>query len=62
LTLVLVLKWVFGGREGVVVSSDSFEQFEDAVGRIESALIGRFMGLREQGLKPDLSMVWLVLM
>lgn len=122
MTLVLVLKWVLGGREGVVISSDSratvgpvsyetrkvhpillriseeyiplavaggagdatlikqsyrlcekilqdlavaewesktpsFEQFEDAVRQIESTLISRFRGLREQGLEPDFSMV-----
>jgi 20S proteasome alpha/beta subunit len=122
LTLVLVLKWVFKDREGVVVSSDSkvtlgpvsfetrkvypivlrvdgdyvplaiaggagdatlikqsyricekilqdlairewgrktpsFEQFEEAVRQIESALISRFRGLREQGLEPDFSMI-----
>jgi hypothetical protein len=34
-----------------------FEQFEDAVYQVESALIKRFRELREQGLKPDFSMI-----
>ncbi len=44
-----VKKW----RKG----TPSFEQFEKAVGEIESALISKFRGLREQGLEPDFSMV-----
>jgi hypothetical protein len=35
----------------------SLGQFEEAVGQIESALIGRFRGLREQGLEIDFHMV-----
>jgi len=122
MTLILALKWVLGGKEGVVVSSDSkvtfgpvsyetrkvypillsvdgenvplaiasgagdatlikqgyrlcekvlrdlavkrwgkrtpsFEEFEEAVGQIESAFIGRFRKLREQGLEPNFQMI-----
>jgi hypothetical protein len=122
LTLILALKWVVEGKEGVVVSSDSkatvgpvsyevrkvypivleadgkyvplavaggageaslikqgyrvcervlrdlavsdwgkrtpgFEQFEEAVGRIESSFIERFRELREHGLEPSFNMV-----
>jgi len=35
----------------------SFEQFEEAAGQIESALIGRFRGIREQGIEPDFNMI-----
>jgi hypothetical protein len=35
----------------------TFEQFEDAVYQVESALVKRFRELREQGLKPDFSMI-----
>lgn len=122
MTLLVALKWILEGKEGVVMSSDSkvtvgpvsyetrkvypilltvdgesvplaiaggagdaslikqsyrvcerilrdlavkewgkktpnFEQFEDAVKQIESAFIGRFRELREQGLDLSFSMV-----
>jgi len=122
MTLILALKWVLGGKEGVVISSDSrvtlgpityetkkvhpifleineeyiplavaggagdasivkqcyricekilmemalkewggktpsFNQFEDAVGRIESAFIERFRSLREHGIEPSFNMI-----
>jgi len=35
----------------------SFSQFEEAIGQVESTLIGRFKGLREHGLEPSFDMV-----
>jgi hypothetical protein len=122
MTLILALKWIVDGREGVVISSDSkvtvgpvsyetrkvypiflkvgedyvplavaggageasiikqcyrvceriltdmavkkwcemtpsFDQFEDAVNRIESKLIERLKGLRDQGVEPEFHMI-----
>jgi hypothetical protein len=122
MTLILALKWIVDGREGVVISSDSkvtvgpvsyetrkvypiflkvgedyvplavvggageasiikqcyrvceriltdmsvkewsgktpsFDQFEDAVNRIESKLIERLRGLRDQGVEPEFHMI-----
>jgi hypothetical protein len=49
LTDVAVKEWGY--------KTPSFEQFEEAVGRIESAFIGRFRELRDQGLDVSFSMV-----
>jgi len=38
-------------------STPSYDQFEDAVGQIESRLIGRFRALRDNGIMPDFSMI-----
>jgi hypothetical protein len=49
LTSLAIKKW-----EG---KTPSFEQFELAVGEIESALISRFRELREQGIDPNINMI-----
>lgn len=41
----------WGGR------GPSFEQFEEAIGRVESALMERLSELRNHGVEPDFSMV-----